>query len=234
MLTLRSLLSLLALLPTEVLTHAFSAPDLFDGGGYIDIENHNGFHNYAAVLTGGDSCTDQQLKTILDGFDEMNKLFAAAQNPDFERECEIEFFGRPYRTKNLTSLIAANIQRAGQYSNLKGSETRNPDIHVRCDDPADQCFIGNKFNGKHTVYNIGNEPHINFCDRYFDMDSLDKVMENAADDPTKLSLMNYYNRGKKMNRPIICESNSKFSYCMGAHDHAFRRRRIGCRNPTHS
>lgn len=193
MLTLQSLLSLPVFLSTSLIAHALAAP-----GGYIDIDHTDANQNYAAALTGGDSCDDKQLKAIKDGFHEMNKLFAAAQNANFSNEPEIEFFGQISRIAPYTNMIQANLQRAAQYANQKGNGTRNPDIHVRCDDPNDACDGGGKKEGKHSVYNIGNEAHINFCKKYFDMDPLDKEVDEEAKKggPPNLELMSYYNRGK--------------------------------------
>lgn len=202
MLTWKTFLSLPVFLSTEIVAFALSAPGGPPQGsdssdGYIDIDRKETFLNYAALLTGGEGCRDKDLKWIRDGFEEMNKLFAAAQEPNFDQECEIGFFGRPYRIRNYTDVIDGNLRRAAQYANLQGNELRNPDIHVRCDDPADLCKDGSKKDGKHPAYNIGNEAHINFCERYFDLDPLDdRVNEESRDDLTKLVLGRYINRGK--------------------------------------
>lgn len=202
MLTWKTFLSLPVFLSTELVAFALSAPGGPPQGsdssdGYIDIDRKETFLNYAALLTGGEGCRDKDLKWIRDGFEEMNKLFAAAQEPNFDQECEIGFFGRPYRIRNYTDVIDGNLRRAAQYANLQGNELRNPDIHVRCDDPADLCKDGSKKDGKHPAYNIGNEAHINFCERYFDLDPLDdRVNEESRDDLTKLVLGRYINRGK--------------------------------------
>lgn len=191
MLTLQTLLALPVFLSTTIISHALAAP-----GGYID-ENKGPNVDWAAQLTGGEECDDKDLKRIRDGFAEMNMLFASAQDPDFTQEAEIEFFGRQNRISNYTDMIEGNLRRAAQYANLKGNMTRNPDIHVRCDDPNDMCDEGNKKEGRHAAYNIGNEPHINFCDKYFDLDPLDEQVDDEADEErTKMDLMNYYNRGK--------------------------------------
>lgn len=202
MLTLRTLLSLPVFLSTTIVTYVLAAPGSSpkgsDGGdGFIDVDGKEPFFNYAASLTGGEGCKDKDLKYIRDGFDEMNRLFAAAQNPDFENECEIEFFGRPYRIANFTDLITGNLRRAAQYGNLEGNETRNPDIHIRCDDPADLCDNGSKKDGKHGAYNLGNEPHINFCKKYFELDPLDEqVKDESGNELSKLALGKYINRGE--------------------------------------
>jgi hypothetical protein len=194
MFTLQKLLSLPVFLSATIIAHALAAPQ-----GFIDEENKDENLNYAAVLTGGENCGDEELKAIRGGFHEMNKLFQAALNPDWTRQAELEFFGRRERISNYTEMIEGNLLRAAQYGNQEGNTIRNPDIHVRCDDPNDLCDEGNKREGKHTVYNIGNEPHINFCEKYFDLDSLDEeVDEEAGDEQTKNDLLNYYNRGKSI------------------------------------
>jgi hypothetical protein len=192
MLTLQKLLSLPTFLVATLLTHALAAPQ-----GFIDDGHKDENLNYAASLTGGEGCSDRDLKAIRSGFHEMNKLYQAALNPDWTRQAELEFFGRKERISNYTDMIEGNLRRAAQYANLKGNATRNPDIHVRCDDPNDLCGEGNKKDGRHTVYNIGNEPHVNFCGKYFDLDGLDdEVDDEAGDDQTKNELLNYYNRGE--------------------------------------
>jgi hypothetical protein len=136
---------------------------------------------------------------------------------DWDGDPEHEFFGAPERIQNYTMLIEANLLRASQYGNLKGNtENRKPDIHVRCDDPNDQCGgfglrnnnggNGNRRkdrrggdgdgDGKHVAYNIGNDAHINFCKRYFRLDPLDqRVLEATSDEDNDMKLMRYYNRG---------------------------------------
>ena len=151
----------------------------------------------AAQLTGGEGCQPKQLKEIRDGFANMNSLFKAALNPNFDTgDPEREFFGQRDRIANYTSLIESNIQRASWYAHPAGSSTRNPDIHVRCDDPNGACEDGGKQDGKHVAYNIGNDPHINFCRKYFSLDGLDETVENVAkDQKNNMDLTNYYNRG---------------------------------------
>lgn len=201
MLTLKTLLALPVFLSSTIITFALAAPGsspkgLDDSDGFLDVEKEDDFINYASSLTGGEGCKDTDLKWIRDGFDDMNRLFAAAQNPDFDNQSEIDFFGRPSRIKNFTDLITANLRRAGQYGNLQGAQIVNPDIHVRCDDPNDICDEGGKKDGKHAAYNIGNEPQINFCDKFFSLDPLDEqVTDESSDDQAKNYLINYYNRG---------------------------------------
>ena len=126
----------------------------------------------------------------------MNELFSAVKQVDWDGEAEQEFFGKADRVQNYTDMIEANLGRAAQYANLKGDAARNLDIHVRCDDPSDICKACNKKEGRHVAYNIGNQPHINFCDDYFDMSSLDKAMQKATDNSTtNVDIMSYYNRG---------------------------------------
>ncbi|KAF1949217.1 hypothetical protein CC80DRAFT_278902 [Byssothecium circinans] len=206
MLTLAKLISLPVWLSTLLITHALAAPA--QSTGFIDEDKKTQNLNFAAMLTGGESCSDKQLKAIKSGFADMNLLFASAQNPDFENGAvEVEFFGRPTRIANYTELITANLQRAMQYGVLKdeviGNGTKMPDIHVRCDDPNDMCDGGR--NGKHKVYNIANAPHVNFCRRYFELDGLEEKVDDRADDdaPKRLNLWKYYNRGAAWARMIM-------------------------------
>jgi hypothetical protein len=197
MLTLQKLLSLPVFLSAILIAHALAAPQ-----GFIDEDRKDENLNYAAALTGGENCGDKELKHIRQGFYEMNKLFQAALDPDWTGPAEVEFFGRRERILNYTDMIQGNLQRAAQYSNEEGSSTRNPDIHVRCDDPNELCDEGNKREGKHAVYNIGNEPHINFCEKYFELDGLDDELdEEAGREQSKMNLLNYYNRGNNTELP---------------------------------
>lgn len=192
MLTLRSLLSLPVFLSSTLIAHVLAA-----GNGFIDAEENGVSVDLAAQLTGGEKCDDMQLERITKGFNEMNMLFQAAVRVDWNGEAELEFFGRRERIQNYTGMIEGNLKRAAQYANLKGNATRNPDIHVRCDDPNDMCDEGNKKDGKHPAYNIGNEPHINFCKRYFNLDPLEeKVDKEAGNQETNRDIMQYYNRGR--------------------------------------
>jgi hypothetical protein len=193
MLILKALLALTVFLSSTIVTYALAAPGGSPKGsdesdGFLDVDKKKSFFNYAASLIGGEGCKDQDLKWIRDGFDEMNRLFSAARDPDFEKQCEIDFFGHLFRIGNYTDLIRANLRRAGQYGNLQGAEIVNPDIHVRCDDPNKICDEGKKKDGKHAAYNIGNEPHINFCEKYFKMDPLDEqVNDESSNDQAKNS-----------------------------------------------
>ncbi|KAK7192477.1 hypothetical protein DPSP01_009706 [Paraphaeosphaeria sporulosa] len=209
MITLKALLALPVFLSSTIITFVLAAPGSSPQGsdesnGFLDVDKKEPFLNYAASLTGGEGCKDKDLKWIRDGFDEMNRLFAAAQDPNFENQSEIDFFGRPYRIGNFTDLIRANLRRAGQYGNLQGAEIVNPDIHVRCDDPNDICNEGRKKDGKHAAYNIGNEPHINFCEKFFTLDPLDEqVNDESSKDQAKNYLMNYYNRATLWARMVM-------------------------------
>ncbi|KAF2017409.1 hypothetical protein BU24DRAFT_460458 [Aaosphaeria arxii CBS 175.79] len=161
-------------------------------------------NQYAMNLTGGERCGKNQLEAIRAGFHEMNVLFAASLPLNMSGEAEQEFFGPEARSSNFTELIEANLQRAIQYANGGGTGTVMPDIHVRCDDPNDYCDVGNKRDGKHVAYNIGNEPHINFCRRYFGLDGLEETVENVAANSTlNKDLMAYYNRATAWARQIM-------------------------------
>jgi hypothetical protein len=154
-------------------------------------------------LTGGENCNDEQIQRIRDGFTEMNQIFQAALDIDWEDDPEREFFGNPDRIANYTSLIEQNIFRAAQYGNAS-TEMRLPDIHVRCDDPNDFCDEGNKKDGKHMIYNIANEPHLNFCKRYFGLNPLDETLEAVAGNVTiNMAIMSYYNRATAWARQVM-------------------------------
>lgn len=192
MISFLKLLSLPSFLSAGLIARAYAAPQ-----GFIDEDTADKDIKYAAKLTGGDGCGNRELKKIREGFHEMNQLFQAALTPNWEGEAELELFGPPERIKNYTGMIEGNLWRAAQYGNVEGATTRNPDIHVRCDDPNNACTYGDKKSGSHTVYNIGHDPHINFCPDYFELDSLDDQVDDAADDEqSKHYLMQYYNRGK--------------------------------------
>lgn len=191
----RSLLSLPSFLSATLVALAYAAPQ-----GFIDEDTATKGVNYATKLTGGEGCGDRELKKIRDGFHDMNQLFQAARTPNWGGEAELEFFGEPGRIQNYTEMIEGNLQRAAQYGNLERNTTKNPDIHVRCDDPNNICNNGGKKSGSHTVYNIENGPHINFCEDYFELDSLDEQVDDGADEEqSKYYLMRYYNRGKPTN-----------------------------------
>jgi hypothetical protein len=196
MLTTRVLLSLPVFLSSTLIAHALAAPAPADTG-FIDA-NQDGLNtDFAAQLTGGEKCDDMELEQIKKGFNEMTVIFNAALRPNWAGQAELEYFGKLSRISNYTSMIEGNLLRAAQYANLRGNATRNPDIHVRCDDPNNMCDEGNKKDGKHPAYNIGNEPHINFCKRYFNLDPLDeRVDKEAGDVKTNRDVMQYYNRGR--------------------------------------
>jgi hypothetical protein len=165
--------------------------------GFLDQQHVLDKPDYAAKFLGGERCSEEEMIWISAGFDEMNQLFQAALNVDWSGDAERDFFGDPLRIANYTGLIEENLLRAAQYSNLQRSNgAQMPDIHVRCDDPEDYCGENMfKDSGKHAVYNIGNEPHINFCPQYFRMDPLDARVDEKADQE-KDNIMKYYNRGK--------------------------------------
>jgi hypothetical protein len=196
MFTLRTLLSLPVFLSSTLIAHALAAPAPVDSG-YIGANQDVLTTDFAAQLTGGENCDDTELEQIRKGFNEMTILFSAATHPNWTGEPELEYFGNLSRIANYTFMIEENLLRAAQYANLKGNSTRNPDIHVRCDDPNDMCDEGNRKDGKHSAYNIGNEPHVNFCKRYFDLDPLVKKVDKEAENvETNKNIMQYYNRGR--------------------------------------
>lgn len=200
MLTLRALLSLPTLLSIVLVTHAAVPADdgvIAEGKGRAKPE-------LAAALTGGEGCTSSDIEDIRDGFVEMTELFQAALPYDQNGQPAIELFGQPLRIANYSSLIESNLRRAAQYANLKGNETVNPDVHVRCDDPNNICKTGNKREGNHVAYNMGNLPMINFCKDYFKLDGLEeRIDEKAGNQMEKERLHEYYNRGTLWARMVM-------------------------------
>ena len=168
MLTLRTLLSLPTFLSIALIAHAAAVPA--DDDGVIAEEKGKVKPELAASLTGGEGCSSSDIEDIRDGFIEMTELFQAALPYDPNGQPAVELFGQPLRIANYSSMVEANLRRAAQYANLKGNETVNPDVHVRCDDPNKICEMGNKREGNHVAYNMGNLPMINFCKDYFKMD----------------------------------------------------------------
>ncbi|KAH7116750.1 hypothetical protein B0J11DRAFT_537479 [Dendryphion nanum] len=198
MFILQRVVSLPVLLSAALIAHAWAAPE-----GFISMGGGPG-RQYAATLTGGERCNDREIQEIRAGFDEMNLLFQSALPLNWNADAEREFFGRRERIANHTDLVESNLRRATQYAALVGNATRMPDIHIRCDDPNDICDEGNKKEGKHAAYNIGNEPHINFCKPYFGLKSLEKAVDEAAKGPaTNMNIMAYYNRATAWARQIL-------------------------------
>lgn len=202
MLTLRTLLSLPTFLSIALVAHAIAIPDGDDG----DIAEQKGKARpvLAAALTGGEGCSSSNIEDIRDGFIEMTELFQAALPYDPDGQAAVEFFGRPLKISNFSSMIESNLKRAAQYGNLEGNEIVNPDVHVRCDDPNKICRLGNKREGNHVAYNMGNLPMINFCKDYFKLDGLEEKVDKKADNQMeKERLHEYYNRATLWARMIM-------------------------------
>lgn len=200
MFTLRSFLSLPTCLTILLISHACARPN-----GVIGEDKGEAQEEYATSLTGGEGCSNSDLDEIRDGFAEMTSLFAAAVPFDPFSQPSVEFFGRPSQITNYTAMISGNLQRAAAYGTIEGKEGQvNADIHVRCDDPMGLCPFGNKREGSHAAYNIGNEPHVNFCKDYFKMDCLEKKVEKKANNQMeKDRLMEYYNRATLWARMVM-------------------------------
>ncbi|USP80897.1 uncharacterized protein yc1106_08171 [Curvularia clavata] len=203
MLTLASLLSLPPVLLSLLVTHVHASPD-----GVIGDDKQSGRLTFATALTGGEGCDLSEIDDIRDGFAEMTALFAAATPFDLTSQPAREFFG-PSIAANYTDMIAESLQRAANYGLLRGSDGAiNSDIHIRCDDPMHLCDRGNRRDGSHAAYNIGNEPHIVFCSDYFRMDPLQARVNNKAEDQIlKDRLMEYYNRASLWARMVMHFSN---------------------------
>lgn len=200
MLTLRTLLSLPTFLAVALVAHAIALPD----DGVIAEEKGQARPELAASLTGGEGCSSSDIDDIRDGFLEMTELFKAALPYDSNGQPAIELFGQPLRIANYTSMIESNFRRAAQYANLQGNDTVNPDVHVRCDDPNKICRMGNKREGDHVAYNMGNLPMINFCKNYFKLDGLEETVDRkAGNQMEKERLHEYYNRATLWARMVM-------------------------------
>lgn len=191
--TFRALLALPTIISTTLIAHALARPD-----GIIGEDRGSPKAVFATSLTGGEGCSPSDLGDIRAGFAEMTSLFAASIPYETSGQPSVEFFGPPTQITNYTDMISGNLQRAAQYGTIKDGEGEvNADIHVRCDDPVGACRFGNKREGSHAAYNIGNEPHVNFCNDYFKLDPLDKRVNKKANNQMERDrMMEYYNRGK--------------------------------------
>jgi hypothetical protein len=200
MLNFHALLSPRTLLTSYLITHAFALPD-----GIIGEDKGSSETERATFLTGGEGCNNEELLSIRAGFIEMTELFQAAIPYQPTDQAAVEFFGNSILVQNYTDMIEANLQRAARYAILDGGEgSRNADIHVRCDDPIGVCEFGNKREGNHAAYNIGNEPHVVFCRDYFRLDSLRSRVDKQAEDRTeKEKLMEYYTRATLWARMVM-------------------------------
>ncbi|KAF2036056.1 hypothetical protein EK21DRAFT_83777 [Setomelanomma holmii] len=200
MLTFRIFSSLPILLAFCLIPHALAYPD-----GLINEEKGSDKVKLATTLTGGEGCDEEDLSEIRSGFAEMATLFQAALPYDSTGQPSVEFFGKPSLIENYTDMIIGNLQRAANYGKVAGSEgPKNADIHVRCDDPMNVCKFGNKREGNHVAYNIGNDPHVNFCKDYFKLDPLKKrVDKKAGNQMDNRKLMEYYNRATLWARMVM-------------------------------
>jgi hypothetical protein len=194
MLTFRSLLSLPLLVSASLVTHVFAASG---GDGGVIAEDKGARPELAAVLTGGEGCSATNIEDIRSGFVEMTELYKAATPYDGNGQPATEFFGAPLRIANFSSMIESNLRRARLYANLKGSQVKNPDVHIRCDDPQKICDRGNDRDGYHAAYNMGNVAMVNFCPAYFELEGLqDRIKKKADNQMEKERLNEYYNRGR--------------------------------------
>ncbi|KAL5114833.1 hypothetical protein ACEQ8H_007262 [Pleosporales sp. CAS-2024a] len=196
----RSALTLPTLLTTVLAAGVLASPD----GTIADHKGSSG-PQYATSLTGGEGCDGDDLYDIRAGFDEMVTIYQAALPFDPDSQPSIEFFGIPTKVRNFTAMINDNLHRAANYGKLAGTPgPANANIHVRCDDPLSICKLGNKRQGSHAAYNIGNEPHVVFCKDYFRIDSLDKRVDKAAADQTiRENLSQYYTRATLWARMVM-------------------------------
>ncbi|KAF1829973.1 hypothetical protein BDW02DRAFT_123879 [Decorospora gaudefroyi] len=199
MLTFNTLLTLPPFLLSSLITYAYARPD-----GVIGDEKGPSRPAYATALTGGEGCSSSDIDDIRDGFSDMTRLLASAVPFDSTNQPAKEFFGSSILA-NYTGMITANLQRAANYGILEGGPGAvNADIHIRCDDPMKTCDVGNRREGDHAAYNIGNDPHVVFCSDYFKMEDLDKRIDRKAENQMEQdNLMNYYNRAALWVRMVM-------------------------------
>ena len=215
MLTNGSLLWLPILLTASFITQVIAVP-----GGVI-AEDSGPRPELAAALTGGEGCSATNIEDIRSGFVEMTELYKAATPYDGNGQPATEFFGSPLRIANFSDMIESNLRRARIYANLKGSEIKNPDVHIRCDDPQKICDRGNDRDGYHAAYNMGNAPMVNFCPTYFKLEGLqDRIKKKADSQMEKERLTEYYNRGEDdvCTIKLTCADYSRD--CLGTDGHA--------------
>ncbi|CAO2651188.1 Nn.00g094850.m01.CDS01 [Neocucurbitaria sp. VM-36] len=200
MLTFRTLICLPTILSTHLIAHVLARPN-----GVIGEDKGAAQTQYATSLTGGEGCSFSDLDSIRSGFAEMTALFAAAIPFDSTSQPSVEFFGPPSQISNYTDMISGNLQRAANYATVEGGQgVVNADVHIRCDDPMGACKFGNKREGSHAAYCIGNDPHVNFCKDYFKMDGLEKKVDKKADNQMERDrLMAYYNRATLWARMVM-------------------------------
>ncbi|KAI8934544.1 hypothetical protein NX059_008242 [Plenodomus lindquistii] len=180
-----------------------AAPVHGQSDGIINDDKGPDPATFATALTGGEGCDASDIRSIRNGFAEMTSLFAAAVPFDPASQPSIDFFGSSIA--DHTDLIAGNLQRAANYGLLQGSPGPvNSAIHIRCDDPMGICDFGNKREGSHAAYNIGNQPLVVFCKDYLRMEALDRKIDKKANNQMeKDRLMEYYNRAALWARMVM-------------------------------
>jgi hypothetical protein len=191
-------------LPT-LLISSLTATALARQDGVIGEDKGSPEPQFATTLTGGEGCSSDDLSDIRSGFAEMAIIYQASLPFEPIGQPAIEFFGLPSTIKNYTRMIEQNLQRAANFGKIQGNEgPANADIHVRCDDPLGVCRFGNRREGSHAAYNIGNEPHVVFCKDYFHIDALRKrVDKQAANQNDRDRLMEYYTRATLWARMVM-------------------------------
>lgn len=166
----------------------------------------NGQTNFAlaAALTGSEGCSALQKGSIQNGFYEMNDLFTAAYPVDWNSDSITDYFGPAQRLQPFKDMVQQNLLHAHVYSYAHGAEAPNPDIHVRCDDPYKVCGSCSVGQGEYLAYNIGNEPHINFCPGYFRLGELSAIVNEVTGNKTlKEDMDAYYNRATAWARQVM-------------------------------
>ncbi|KAH8730482.1 hypothetical protein GQ44DRAFT_723323 [Phaeosphaeriaceae sp. PMI808] len=205
MFSLRNLISHPTLFLSYLIAHTLATPAY---SGVIGEDKGDGGvprGRLATSLTGGEGCSVNDILDIRFGFAEMAVIFQAAVPYEEISQVSREFFGNPTTDHNYTAMVAGNLQRAANYAKVQGSSGPvNSDVHVRCDDPMDVCRYGNWIEGFHTAYNIGNEPHVNFCPDYFNMEPLKKRVDRTAQNQMERDkLGEYYTRATIWARMVM-------------------------------
>lgn len=165
----------------------------------------------ATKLTGWEGCTIENgmpSKAIYSGWVQswklMNLMYKEAKSGiDFNSAAAVEYLAPP--AQNYPQQSAFNNIFLNLATIQPGYITTPFDwrIHVRCDDPNGLCSCGPDV-GPTAAYTLNDAPpdgvaRINFCPRYFSLDTLDKVMENANLDEKPLDVwadLGYYNRNQ--------------------------------------
>ncbi|KAF1938131.1 hypothetical protein EJ02DRAFT_437367 [Clathrospora elynae] len=127
-------------------------------------------------------------RIIKAGFEEMQKMIPNAWNDvsdpsdgpsikypfDWNSAAAVQFWGSFAKTADYRQLVQDNMDTlASQVSGDWFGWT----LHVRCDDPAHAC---NGPTNAYVIHGGGLDDHINFCDSYYRLRSLDMAVDTEA------------------------------------------------------